>query len=282
MIYDISCNITDTAFDNKDQNDVSVVLRRAYDHRIIPFFVGTNLETSKRSLDLAIEYNTYCYVGIHPNSATRCKDDLSEIKKLIKSKNCSDAKDYKFFSKIKNPIIAVGECGLDFYRNTATKEDQKYVFDSLLDLNEKRYFIHSRNSHRQMMDTLCDYKINAVIHSFDGGVEELKEVLKRGYYISINGHSLKNHDFLAEVDVNKIMIESDAPYCKITGTNSAYKHVRSFFREVKRTPKEAIKKSRNEPLHTIQVLEAVSGILDYPVADMEGILEKNTLEFFGL
>ncbi|KAM0686120.1 TatD DNase [Conglomerata obtusa] len=305
MIFDISFNATYDMYNgiyNKKQKhdpDLDIVLQRSYDNGVIPFIVGTNYGSSLKSIEIAKTYNTYCYVGIHPNDASNFIHEINKVIELIQLydniyctnllSSCSDytsnkPKQIRFLNKeILNPIIAVGECGLDYYRQHSSMQDQKYIFKKLLDLNKKHYFIHSRNSHRDLMEILCDYNIEAVIHSFDGTIEEANEIIKKGYYIGINGHSIKeNCDMLNQIDINKILLETDAPYCNIGKSYDGYKYIKSHLQESKKDNQDLIFKGRNEPCKIIQVVEALSEIYNIEYKNLEKILYKNALEFFDL
>lgn len=264
-----------------------MVLKRSYENEVTPFFIGNNLENSIKCLELAQYFNTLCYAGIHPNDATLHRHELEELKDFIISNiNKPNTKlftneDLQFFDRPVSNLIAVGECGLDYYRDTSTCKDQRYVFKSLLDLNCERYFLHSRAAHRDMMEVIGDYKVKGVIHSFDGSVEEAKEIIKRGYFIGINGHSLKIMDGVMEIDMSRVMVESDAPYCKMGKTYEGFGYIKTFYRETKKYDRNAVFRRRNEPVNTLQVVEVLSEIKDIPMEDLVTLLEQNTKDFYG-
>ncbi|KAM0676102.1 TatD DNase [Gurleya vavrai] len=286
MIFDISFNAADEMYNGfynnskKHDPDLDIVMQRSFKNNILPFFVGKNYETSKKCLQLANKYNTFCYLGLHPNNATENKEDIDKIINLInEQKNIEKPNNFRN----KNTFIAVGECGLDFYRNFANKNDQKEIFTKLLDLNEKCYFIHSRNSHRELLEIIDDYKLKGVVHSFDGTIEEARDLIKKGLFIGINGHSLKeNLHYIKEIDISKILIESDAPYCGIGKTYEGYKYIKTYFEETKKYNSDKIFKRRNEPCKTIQIMEVLSSLYDIEIEELEKILFDNTIQCFGL
>lgn len=259
MLVDISCNITDSQF--KD-DELDSVIRRCKDNKVFPIFVGLDIESSKRSLQLAEIYDTFSYAGIHPLHSKNTNENLDEIFKL------------------NNPrLIGIGECGLDYYRlEYSDKDTQKRIFKKQLDLQGKRYFIHSRDSHRDLLEILSDYSVNGVVHSFTGTVEESKDLIKKGYFIGINGCSLKSEEGLEVVrnlPLEHILVETDSPYCKIRASYAGYKYVKTIYN----LPK--ILKKRNEPSCLRQVVEVIGEIKGMNVEEMERILEENILKFYG-
>lgn len=294
MIFDIALNITDTMYSGiyngikKHDSDHETVLSRSYTNNITPFFVGNNLTNSFECLRLSRMYNTYCYAGIHPNDASTHKHEIHAISEFILSNinTCNHEKhtdtnpNFQFFQKPINNLVAVGECGLDYYHTISDKKDQKEVFQALLNLNCDRYFLHSRDSHRDMMDMLCDYKFKKVIHSFDGTIEDALEIIKLGCYIGINGHSLKKVGDIREIDMNRVMVESDAPYCRMGKTYEGYQYIKTFFDETKKYSRDKVFRRRNEPVNTVQVVEVLSAIYNIEMDDLKSILYQNTSSFF--
>lgn len=293
MIYDIACNITDVMYDGiynnvkKHENDIDNVLYRSHKENVIPFFVGNNYANSIKCLNIAQKYNTLCYAGIHPNDAYKHINEIDQVKEFIieninKLNPTPNSNNLTFFKSPITNLIAVGECGLDYYRHTSCVKDQKYVFTSQLDLNCERYFLHSREAHRDMMEILCDYKHKGVIHSFDGTLEEAEEIIRLGYFIGINGHSLKKVDAVSGIDMNRVMIESDAPYCKMGKTYDGYKCIKTFFSDSKKYNKDVLFRRRNEPVNTVQVIEVLSSLWCIDIKELEDVIERNTKIFFDI
>ena len=104
-----------------------------------------------------------------------------------------------------------------------------------------------------------------VVHSFDGTVQEMKELVGMGLYIGINGCSLRTEDSLnvvKEIPKERLLIETDAPWCSIKKTHPGYKFVKTHW-ETKKEKKFVEGKcvnSRCEPCHLLQVLEVVSSV----------------------
>lgn len=215
-LIDIGANLTHRTF----RNSLTDVLQRASDANVRQIIItGTNLVASREALRLAERFNReqsqvklYSTVGIHPHDATRhskfnYRDQLIE---LIE----------------KHPVVAVGECGLDFDRNFSTPEDQRQVFQTQLELADQYdlpLFMHERAASTEMLKILKKFstreRFRGVIHCFThGSAEILKEYLSLNLYIGITGWICDDRrgDSLAtivsEIPLNRLLIETDAPF----------------------------------------------------------------------
>lgn len=155
-------------------------------------------------------------VGCHP---TRCNEFESDPDKYY-SQLCTAIEEHR------NKVVAIGECGLDYDRLHFCKADvQKKYFERQLDLVVKYklpLFLHCRNSFDDFYDiiqrNLAKITNGGVVHSFDGTIEEAKKLIEIGFYIGLNGCSLKTEDQLkvvAQIPNERILIETDCPWCGI-------------------------------------------------------------------
>lgn len=147
--------------------------------------------------------------GIHPHDAKKCTDDA-----LLKIKERAEHK----------KMVAVGEIGLDYYYNHSPREVQLEVFEKQLELaieTNKPVVIHSREADQDMIDMLNKFgpKLprHGVIHSFTSGLELAQVALKHNFYIGFNGiitfkKAQNVRDVLKEVPLDRILIETDAPF----------------------------------------------------------------------
>ncbi|EOB15020.1 Putative deoxyribonuclease TATDN1 [Nosema bombycis CQ1] len=258
MRIDIACNITSEQFKNPNE-----VIERAKNSSTIPIFVGVDFESSKKCLELAKTYNTLCYVGLHPTHSKEHFGDEMKIQNLLEDEN----------------VIAIGECGLDYLRSEfSSKEIQKKVFINQLEMKGDRYFLHSRDSHRDFMEITGDYSFSGVVHSFTGTEDESKDLIRKGFFIGINGCSLKTEEGLEMVKslpLDKILVETDSPYCKIRKSYAGYKFL-SLREEIK------ILRKRNEPCSLDQVIEVISKLKEVEIEELNSILLKNSEDFFGI
>jgi TatD DNase family protein len=168
----------------------------------------------KNSLQLTgeiLEYNknVFCTAGAHPHSADQYTLQIE--------KNLLD-----FLREKTNRILAVGEAGLDFHYNLSTPENQRRVFKRQVDIAKDLKLplvIHSREAEKDVLEILKQAKFNLplVFHCYTGDIENAREILKRGYYISISGIvTFKKSEYLREIveiiPLNRIFSETDSPY----------------------------------------------------------------------
>ncbi|XP_055918005.1 deoxyribonuclease TATDN1 [Eupeodes corollae] len=290
---DIGANLTDSMFQGiygsskKHEADLDIVLKRSWEQGLkkIIITVGT-LTEADAALELANKDDRlYTTIGCHP---TRCNEFVS------------NPQDYYvgLCTKIKeNPskVIAVGECGLDYDRlHFCEKEIQKQYFEKQLSI-AKDYqlplFLHCRNSFDDFMEIIERNKDKVlpnggVVHSFDGTLDQAKRILDYGFYIGINGCSLKtqqNLETVREIPNDRIMIETDSPWCGIRPSHAGFKLINTHFPVVKKKEKwspSTLIDSRNEPCQIIQVMEIIAAIKGEQVEPLSSTFYNNTMELF--
>ncbi|MCK5057919.1 MAG: TatD family hydrolase [Candidatus Aminicenantes bacterium] len=168
----------------------------------------------KNSLQLTGEIlgynkNVFCTAGAHPHNANHY---TSQIEKDL----------LNFLKEKRNRVLAVGEAGLDFHYNFSTPENQRRVFKRQVDIAKDLKLplvIHSREAEKDVLEILEQAKFNLplVFHCYTGDIENAREILKRGYYISISGIvTFKKSEYLREIveiiPLNRIFSETDSPY----------------------------------------------------------------------
>lgn len=151
--------------------------------------------------------NVYAALGIHPTEANFAKDeDFSAIFELAKT----------------NKVIAIGECGLDYYWDKTFAEKQKEIFiKQILIANELNLpiLVHDREAHKDTFDLLVEYSKNipVVMHCFSGSPEFAKMCVNKGFYLGIGGvitfkNAKKLHEVVKTIPLEHILLETDAPY----------------------------------------------------------------------
>merc|ERR1712051_38970 len=127
-----------------------------------------------------------------------------------------------------------------------------------------------------------------VVHSFDGQLEDAQGFLELGICLGINGCSLRtadNLDVVRQLPADRILLETDAPWCSIKATHAGYSFVKSVWEEVKKAEKwEEGKcvKDRCEPCHLRQVLEVIAGCRGEDVETLAAHTTSNAHRvFFG-
>ena len=169
---------------------------------------GCDLPSSRMAVDMAGKYDfVYAAVGIHPeNCADFVPEQIDALRQLAK-----------------NPrVVAIGEIGLDYYwAENPPKELQQEVLRRQLQLAEELnlpVIIHDRDAHADTLAMVREFPgVRGVFHCFAGSVEMARELLQMGWMLSFNGvatfkNARKAPEVIAAVPLEKLMIETDAPY----------------------------------------------------------------------
>ena len=168
--------------------------------------MGTNINDSLLSLDISKKFeNVFCSAGVHPHDSQNVdKDYIQQIELMMKSKK----------------MIAIGEIGLDYFRNISSKKIQIKVFHELLQLADnikKPIIFHNRDADKDIIDTLSCYpNVIGVSHCFSSTLSTAKKLLDMGYYISFSGNLTFKNSTLPSVakylPLNRLLVETDSPY----------------------------------------------------------------------
>ncbi|GAB0088712.1 putative deoxyribonuclease TATDN1 [Sergentomyia squamirostris] len=289
---DIGANLTDSMFQGvyggskKHEADLEIVLKRSWDIGVQKIIVTvgnlTDVEEARKIVEL--DDRLAMTIGCHP---TRCSEFLSDPEKYFSNLHAS-------IEKYRSKVVAVGEIGLDYDRlHFCEKDCQKKYFEKQLELAELfdlPLFLHCRNSHDDfsaIIEKNTDkIKRGGVVHSFDGNIDEAERLIDLGFYIGLNGCSLKTEDNLQVVRLlpaDKIMIETDAPWCGIRPSHASAKFVRTKFPTIKRKEKwspDSLIDGRCEPSQILQVLEVIAGVKGEEEEKLANIFCKNTMNLF--
>lgn len=216
--------------------------------------VGTDGASCRAALAAAEAFpQVWAAVGRHPNYARGFDDgDLAELQALAEHPRC----------------LAIGETGLDFYRDYAPAEDQARAFAAHIELARqtgKPLVIHSRAAEIQTLAQLAAqaHGVSVIMHCFSMP-ERLHECLERGYTISFAGNvTYKNAVELARaaqaVPDGQLLMETDAPYL---------------------TP-QAVRKHRNEPAFVMHTLAFVAQLRQVSASELEEVVEATAARVFG-
>ena len=203
MLIDTHCHL----FFDELKKDLAGVLSRASELGVTKFIcVGTNVEDSKESYDLAINYeNIFSTAGVHPHDSEEVpKDYLDQIKELLNN----------------NKVVALGEIGLDYFRNISDRKIQKQIFREQLNLAQeinKPIVFHNRESDDDILKILSEYPdVVGVSHCFSSSYEVAKKLIDMGFYISFSGNlTFKNShlpDVAKKLPINSLLVETDSPF----------------------------------------------------------------------
>ena len=149
-------------------------------------------------------------------------------------------------------------------------------------------YLHSRSTggdFNRILRQNRDRFVNGVVHSYTGSVEELRELLDLDLYIGVNGCSLKtpeNVEAVRHIPLEKIMLETDCPYCEIRKSHAGFQFIKTQFQTCKKEkPNPALaQRGRNEPMFIVQVLEAVAGIKQITEEELAEVSFQNAMKVF--
>lgn len=220
--------------------------------------VGADMESSRLAVELATRHeNIYAAVGIHPHDASEVTEiDYIAIEALAMSSN---------------KVVAIGEIGLDFYRDRSPRIDQEQVFRGFIRLAIKLslpIIVHDRDAHERIMAILREEdaaRVGGVLHCFSGDAVMAAECVALGFYISIPGTvTYPNNNSLQEVvrqtRIENMLIETDSPYL---------------------TPVPHRGK-RNEPAYVRLAAEKVAELKGLTLADVARITTLNSARLFRI
>lgn len=259
-LVDIGANLTHDSFD-ADRDEVIKNARIAGVSRMI--LTGSTVENSSQAVELARRHPSHLYAtaGVHPHHADHyTAATTSALASLLECKE----------------IVAVGECGLDYFRNFSTHENQKKAFEAQLDLAVQSglpVFLHQRDAHDDFVALLkpcLDRISHAVAHCFTGDREMLKTYVDLGLYIGITGwicderRGAHLQEIIGIVPDDRLMIETDAPYL------------------LPRTLSPKPKSRRNEPRYLPEVLRQVAVSRGQPESTVARNTTANAERFFNL
>jgi len=251
MLTDTHCHL----FYDELKNDLSAVLERAREMGVGRFIcVATNLTDSRECLKLGKEYdNIFASAGIHPHDAKDAPDGfVDQIHELMNS----------------NIMVAVGEMGLDYFRNLSDPEIQRRVFRAQMkiarDLNKPVIF-HNRDADHDLVSILSEFPdVKGVAHCFSSTLETAEKFIDLGYYISFSGNlTFKNShlpDVAKEIPLDRLLTETDSPYLS----------------------PEPHRGKANEPGRVRFVAEKLANIHSLPFEKIVEVTSNNATEIFEL
>lgn len=179
--------------------------------------VATNCENAVRCLEQTAKYDfMYAAVGIHPSDAqNECKrtpdEVLCHLEEII-----GDTENRK-----RQKIVAVGEIGYDYYWQPVDRELQRIYFDAQMRLAARLdlpVIIHDREAHADTFDMICSHHdVIGVLHSCSMSAEMVREIVKRGWYVSFSGpltykNAQRVREACAAAPLDRLLVETDAPY----------------------------------------------------------------------
>ncbi|GAB3511218.1 TatD family hydrolase [Pseudoxanthomonas daejeonensis] len=236
QLVDIGANLTHDSFDR----DRDAVLARAREAGVVQMVVtGASREHSPLALQLAQRHPGFLYAtaGVHPHHATEYTDECDAEMRALHA----------------HPeVVAVGECGLDYFRDFSPRPAQRKAFERQLQVGvdtSKPLFLHQRDAHEDFMAMMRNFDGRlgpAVVHCFTGTREEMFDYLDNDWHIGITGwlcderRGAHLRELVKHIPANRLLVETDSPYL------------------LPRTLKPLPKDRRNEPVFLPHIVEELA------------------------
>lgn len=241
-------------------NDLHGVLERAAAADVENIVtVGTDMESSRAAIALADNHpNIWAAVGVHPHDAAKLyPSDIDELREMARHPR----------------VMAIGETGLDYYRNLSPRQAQVSAFRLHLELARESslpVIVHDRDAHDEVMQELRRWVARqygerfGVLHCFSGSLAMAKEAVELGFYVAVGGPvTYGTKGPLAEVvrgvPLARLLLETDCPYL----------------------PPEPHRGRRNEPAYLPLVNAAVARLRGEPADEVAAVTTANALHLFG-
>jgi TatD DNase family protein len=258
VLADIGLNLAHASFDQ----DRDRVMADAWDAGVrFAVITGSTLASSRAAVGLARARPRFlrATAGVHPHHACELlEDDVPALAELI----------------ARAEVGAVGECGLDFFRNLSPHTDQERAFRAQLELavaGGKPVFLHQRDAHDAFVHILREYRSRlpgGVAHCFTGNATELDDYLDLGLHVGITGwicderRGLHLRELVRRIPAERLLLETDAPYL--------------LPRDLSPKPRSR----RNEPRFLTHVLAAVAAARGDSPEALAAVTTRNALAFF--
>jgi len=223
--------------------------------------VGTDIQSDMKAIALARNYpQVYAAVGIHPHEADRATEaDIARLAELAKQPR----------------VVAIGETGLDFYRNYSSREAQHRVLKAQLELAARAglpIIIHARQAEADIMAVLAEWahrfpypedRPRGVVHCFSGSTDTALKYIEMGFYISFPGTvsypNSRGPQVAKTLPRDRVLVETDCPFL------THQKH----------------RGSRNEPAYVRLTAETLAAALGEPLEEFAAQTSKNAARLFG-
>jgi len=259
-LIDIGSNLTHESF----AEDLAPVIARAVAAGVTRQVVtGADLPSSRAAAAMAAAYPSRLWstAGVHPHHAAAFDSTVrAGLIELLKEPK----------------VVAVGECGLDYFRNLSPPVAQRIAFVGQLEIavsTGKPVFLHQRDAHEDFISILEDFRgriAGGVAHCFTGNAAQLEEYLALDLCVGITGwvcderRGAALRDVIPVIPANRLMVETDSPYL--------------LPRDLEPRPKSR----RNEPQYLAHVARAVARIRNETLESLAASTTRTAIGFFGL
>lgn len=253
MIIDTHAHLDFSDFED-DREDV---VKRANDSEIKYIInVGTSIETSRFSIELAEKHaGIYASAGVHPHDSNEIDENrLSQLRQMIEHPK----------------VVAIGEIGLDYYRNYQPVDIQKRAFELQIQLAlslDLPVIIHDRQADRDIIEMLTGLKgadWKGVFHCFPGDIDMARRVLDLGFHISFTGvitfKSFKQSALINYIPLDKLLLETDCPFMAPV----------------------PFRGKRNEPAYVQYIGQKIAEIKNLTFEEVAQVTTRNALRLFQI
>ncbi len=238
-------------------NDLDQTVERATANGISHILtIGCDLESSAKSIAVAEKYeNIFAAVGVHPHDATEINAAALE----------------KLKAMLSHPkVVALGEIGLDYYRDRSPRDVQSTAFRQQIGLARQvgqPIIVHDRDAHDDVIQILKEEngaEAGGVLHCFSGDLKMARQCLELGFYLSFTGTITypKNEtirEIIAEIPIDRMLIETDCPYLS----------------------PQKFRGKRNEPAYVRYTAEKLAEIKGLTIEDVARVTSRNCHDLFG-
>jgi TatD DNase family protein len=258
-LIDIGINLAHDSFDS----DRAEVIQRAAAAGVTRMVItGSSLASTRAAIELVRSdpQRFRCTAGVHPHHATELDETALQGLATLAAQP---------------EVVAVGECGLDYFRNFSPRPAQIAAFRQQLDVAvkvRKPVFLHQRDAHDEFLTILREYSpqlVGGVAHCFTGGSVEARAYLDLGLYIGITGwicderRGLHLREVVHTIPAERLVVETDGPYL--------------LPRDLHPKPQSR----RNEPMYLPHVLRAVAVARGQSPQELASLTTRNALTLFG-
>jgi len=237
-------------------SDREEVIKRAVDAGVCYIInVSASLDASYKAVELAHDYESvYAAVAVHPHDASVVDDrTLSEIEELARDER----------------VVAIGEVGLDFYRNRSPKDVQRRVFTDFLLMAErvsKPVIVHSRDATAEAIKMVGEHKrLSGVFHCYSSSVKNAERIFELGFLVSVAGNitfpnAEKLRSKISQLPLEKLMLETDSPFLA----------------------PQKFRGKRCEPAYIPLIAEDIAKLFGVSVAEVADATTRNALKLFRI
>lgn len=238
-------------------DDLDETIKRAANNGISHILtIGCDLESSEKSVSIAEKYeHIFAAVGVHPHDATEIgTESLVRLRSMLAHPK----------------VVALGEIGLDFYRDRCPREIQRSAFRKQIQLAKevgKPIIVHDRDAHNEVIQILREEnaaEVGGVLHCFSGDSAMAEQCLDLGFYLSFTGtitypKNQEIREIIKSIPVDRMLVETDCPYLS----------------------PQKFRGKRNEPAYVRYTAEKMAEIKGLTIEDIARVTSRNCHDLFG-